>query len=139
MQRFFRALAIVTPLLSACATDELADHAPPDLPPIVLPQAGGPAPAAESPATAAPADRTDRDVPPKKSPDRVVRPRGSAGTQPDLPTVSPLAPRPPLYQLGAPSLPPGTGGAAPNLGPVTGYGPGGLAQPPGAPANPPYR
>jgi hypothetical protein len=26
----------------------------------------------------------------------------------------------------------------PNLGPVTGYGPGGMAQPPGAPQNPPY-
>jgi hypothetical protein len=28
--------------------------------------------------------------------------------------------------------------APPNLGPVTGYGPGGMAQPPGAPPNPPY-
>ena len=28
--------------------------------------------------------------------------------------------------------------APPNLGPVTGYGPGGMAQPPGAPLNPPY-
>ena len=26
----------------------------------------------------------------------------------------------------------------PNLGPVTGYGPGGMAEPPGAPPNPPY-
>lgn len=26
----------------------------------------------------------------------------------------------------------------PNVGPVTGYGPGGMAQPPGAPPNPPY-
>jgi hypothetical protein len=135
MQRFFRALAVVTLLLSACAADELADHPPPDLPPIVLPQAGRPAPAAESPAPSEPADRV---VPPEKSQDR-VRPIGSAGTQPNLPTVSPLAPRPSLYQLDAPSLPPGTGGAAPNLGPVTGYGPGGLARPPGAPANPPYR
>jgi hypothetical protein len=143
MQRFVTALAIVTPLLSACA-DEAADHAPPDLPPIVLPlaggsQTGGPEPYADYPVIDVPADRTDRVVRPEKNPERVVRPIGSAGTQPDLPTVSPLAPRPPLYQLGAPSLPPGTGGAAPNFGPVTGYGPGGLAQPPGAPANPPYR
>jgi len=28
--------------------------------------------------------------------------------------------------------------APPNLGPVTGFGPGGMAQPPGAPPNPPY-
>jgi hypothetical protein len=28
--------------------------------------------------------------------------------------------------------------APPNLGPVTGFGPGGMAQPPGAPLNPPY-
>ena len=28
--------------------------------------------------------------------------------------------------------------APPNLGPVTGFGPGGMAQPPGASANPPY-
>jgi hypothetical protein len=28
--------------------------------------------------------------------------------------------------------------APPNLGPVTGFGPGGMAEPPGAPPNPPY-
>jgi hypothetical protein len=28
--------------------------------------------------------------------------------------------------------------APPNLGPVTGFGPGGMAEPPGAPAHPPY-
>jgi hypothetical protein len=139
MQRFFTALAIVTPLLSACAADGPADHPPPDLPPIVVPQAGVPASADESPVIAAPADTRDRGVPPEESPDRVFRPIGSAGTQPDLPTVSPLAPRPPLYQLPAPTLQEGPIGALPNLGPVTGYGPGGMARPPGAPANPPYR
>jgi hypothetical protein len=139
MQRFFTALAVVTPLLSACAADQLADHPPPDLPPIVVPRAGGPAPYADYPVIDLPADRTDRVVRPEKNQDRDDRPIGSAGTQPDLPTVSPLVSRPPLYQLPAPTLQEGPIGALPNLGPVTGYGPGGMARPPGAPANPPYR
>jgi hypothetical protein len=130
MQSSFTALAAAALLLSGCAADEPAYRG--ELP--VMPPAAGPAPSAESPAP----DDTNGTAQPKKNPDRVW-PRGSAGTQPDLPTVSPLPSRPSLYALPAPSLPSGGGGAAPNLGPVTGYGPGGMALPPGAPANPPYR
>jgi hypothetical protein len=134
MHRFVAPVALAALLLSSCAEPEPAYRGVlPPIPPAPFPPAIGPASSAESPAPG----ETDNTTQEKK-PSR-IRSRGSAGTQPDLPTVSPLAPRPPLYQLGAPSLPPGTGGAAPNFGPVTGYGPGGMAQPPGAPANPPYR
>jgi hypothetical protein len=129
VRRFLTALAAATLLLAACAEPEPAYRGVlPPFPPDI-----GPAPSTESPAPG----ETDN-ITQEKSPHR-VRSRGSAGTQPELPTVSPLAPRPPLYQLGTPALPPAAGGAAPNLGPVTGYGPGGMALPPGAPANPPYR
>lgn len=128
MHRLF-ALALAMLLLSGCAAEEPAYRGVlPDWPPSI-----GPAPSAESPAGSESAAQ------PEKKSERVIRHRGSAGTQPEFETVSPLPPRPSLYQLDAPSLPPGTGGAAPNRGPVTGYGPGGMAQPPGAPANPPYR
>jgi hypothetical protein len=50
---------------------------------------------------------------------------GDVGRGPD-PVSRPSAAAQPFYS------PP------PNLGPVTGYGPGGMAQPPGAPPNPPY-
>jgi hypothetical protein len=50
---------------------------------------------------------------------------GDVGRAPE-PVPRPTAATQPLYP------------AAPNLGPVTGYGPGGIAQPPGALPNPPY-
>jgi hypothetical protein len=131
MQIFLAALAAVVLLLAGCATDRPADQPPPPLAPqAAYPPAAGPPPSADIP---------DNAEPPEKRPERVLRPRGSAGTWPGQPTVSPLPSRPSLYSLPAPSLPPGGGGAAPNLGPVTGYGPGGMALPPGVPANPPYR
>jgi hypothetical protein len=129
MYRFVAALALAALSLSSCAKPEPAYRG--ELPPF--PPAIGPAPSAESPEPG----ETDNTTQEKKL--NRVRSRGSAGTQPDLPTVSPLAPRPPLYELGTPALPPAAGGAAPNLGPVTGYGPGGMAIAPGSPANPPYR
>jgi hypothetical protein len=60
-----------------------------------------------------------------------------------VPSVAPPIPGGPvgrapyLYAPGA-TAPSGGYGLPPNPGPVTGYGPGGLAQPPGAPPNPPF-
>jgi hypothetical protein len=62
---------------------------------------------------------------------------------PEVPSVappiegSPQTRQPYLYQPG-PAAPAGGFGLPTNPGPVTGYGPGGLAQPPGAPPNPPF-
>ncbi len=61
---------------------------------------------------------------------------------PDVPPVPPgiysRSPPPGLPSQPGATAAPGQFAPAPNIGPVTGYGPGGLAQPPGAPANPPY-
>jgi hypothetical protein len=62
---------------------------------------------------------------------------------PEVPTVappiegSPQTRQPYLYRPGS-AAPSGGFGLPTNPGPVTGYGPGGLAQPPGAPSNPPF-
>ena len=62
---------------------------------------------------------------------------------PEVPTVappiegSPQTRQPYLYRPG-PAAPSAGFGLPTNPGPVTGYGPGGLAQPPGAPPNPPF-
>jgi hypothetical protein len=61
---------------------------------------------------------------------------------PEVPTVAPpiegssQTREPFLYSPGA-TAPSGGFGLPLNSGPVTGYGPGGLAQPPGVPPNPP--
>lgn len=61
---------------------------------------------------------------------------------PDVPSVPPgiysRSPPPGLPSRPGATAAPGQFAPAPNVGPVTGYGPGGLAQPPGAPANPPF-
>ncbi len=88
------------------------------------------APPNQAPAQA-PRPKRERIVPPQD--DQVPNPAAT------LSPVSPLPSRAPLYQLPAPVLREGPIGAVPNPGPVTGYGPGGMARPPGAPANPPYR
>jgi hypothetical protein len=62
---------------------------------------------------------------------------------PGVPTVappiqgSPQTRQPYVYSPG-PSPPTSQYSQPLNRGPVTGYGPGGLAQPPGAPSNPPF-
>jgi predicted small lipoprotein YifL len=62
---------------------------------------------------------------------------------PGVPTVapppegSPVTRQPYVYSPG-PSVPTTQYSQPLNRGPVTGYGPGGLAQPPGAPSNPPF-
>lgn len=58
---------------------------------------------------------------------------------PVLPPIegSPPTRQPYLYRPG-PTVPSGQFSQPLNPGPVTGYGPGGLAQPPGAPSNPPF-
>jgi hypothetical protein len=61
----------------------------------------------------------------------------------EVPPVPPLlhggsqTPEPFVYRP-APTAPSGSFGLPTNPGPVTGYGPGGMAQPPGAPPNPPF-
>jgi hypothetical protein len=58
---------------------------------------------------------------------------------PVLPPIegSPETRQPYVYSPG-PTAPSPQFGHPLNSGPVTGYGPGGLAQPPGAPSNPPF-
>jgi predicted small lipoprotein YifL len=53
------------------------------------------------------------------------------------PVGSPVTRQPYVYSPG-PSVPTTQYSQPLNRGPVTGYGPGGLAQPPGAPSNPPF-
>jgi hypothetical protein len=62
---------------------------------------------------------------------------------PEVPQVAPLPEgsaetRAPFLYRPGPAARAGTYGLPMNPGPVTGYGPGGLAQPPGAPSNPPF-
>jgi hypothetical protein len=109
--------ALIALLLFGCGA------APPDPPPVAEE-----APAAASETAPQPVVR-----------DGVVFPDLPPGAAPSRETVSPLPPRPPVYQLAPPTVPLGQIGAAPNPGPITGYGPGGMGHIPGSPPNPPYR
>jgi hypothetical protein len=86
-----------------------------------------------------PAPQSDAAVPPRLPP-----PSRSTISAPN-PAVQIFLPGHPEDVQRGPAPVPRPGGntepfyaAPPNLGPVTGYGPGGMAQPPGAPPNPPY-
>jgi len=106
-------------LLAAC-------HAPERAPPpyFVIP----PGPAGDSAASPVPGAAT-RGAPQTRNPSVQY-------FLPARPEDAQRAPSP-VPRPGAASVPfPST--ASPNPGPVTGYGPGGMAQPPGAPPNPPY-
>jgi hypothetical protein len=119
-RRAIRLMAVL--LLAGCGT---AERPPP--PYFEIP----PGPAATHNGTA-PADTglasSDRRLTPSSNPSvQYFLPSHpeDVGRSPD-PVSRPNAATQPLYP------------ATPNLGPVTGYGPGGMAQPPGAPPNPPY-
>ena len=106
--------------LAACRAP---DRAPP--PYFVIPSG----PAADGGAAASAPGAATRDAPQRRNPSVQY-------FLPAHPEDAGRAPSP-VPRPGAASLPfPST--ASPNPGPVTGYGPGGMAQPPGAPPNPPY-
>jgi len=114
--------AVAALLLAACAM-------PPRPPPyFVIPPGPPPQPAAAAPAPAGSAS----------APRPVIWPGSNPAVQSFLPS------HPEDVQRGPASVPRPDAATEPfyaapaNPGPVTGYGPGGMAQPPGAPPNPSY-
>lgn len=111
---------VLVALLAGCGAPERPP--PPD---FVIPP--GPPPRASAPA-AEPGAPAPGPVPREPNPSvQYFLPShpGDVGRGP-TPVPRPAAATQPFYA------------APPNLGPVTGYGTGGMAQPPGAPPNPPY-
>ena len=126
MRAFSLGALVALPLLAACATE-----------PAATASYSGPSWfdghgvlhgfTAQTPVPAASEPGSQRFLIPRSEVPQVAPPiEGSPGTR-----------APYLYQPG-PAPAPGGYGLPLNPGPVTNYGPGGLAQPPGAPSNPPF-
>jgi len=107
----YRVSAMLLALLGACAAPEHRQLPADYLPP----------PPALSLTTTAPAEPTQHPI------------------IPEIPTLAPLPPSLPTPVFTpTPAVPQGQFSPPPNPGPITHYGPGGMAEPPGAPLNPPY-